>query len=118
MRTIGKTTIAVLAAAAALALTAATSFAAGDFAGTWQVKDTSGTPFEITLGDDGKASANRAGEGMTGTWKEEGDAVVISWSDGWTTKIAKKGDGYSKSAWKKGASMDDEPTNTSEAEKK
>lgn len=118
MRAIGKTVIAVLGAAIAFAVTAVTSFAASEFEGTWQVKDTNGTPFEIVLKEDGKASADRAGEGMSGSWKKDGDAAVISWSDGWTTKISKEGSGYSKSAWKKGLSMDDTPTNTSDAMKK
>jgi hypothetical protein len=35
------------------------------------VKDTAGQPFEITLSGGGAAKASR-GEGMVGTWKEEG----------------------------------------------
>jgi hypothetical protein len=113
-----RTTTAVLAGASALAISCVASFAAGNFEGNWQVKDTHGTPFQIELKEGGNASADRAGESMTGTWKESGDAAVINWSDGWTTKIAKAGDGYTKSAWKKGMSMDDKPTNTSDAMKK
>jgi hypothetical protein len=115
---IGKKTAVIASAALALAMTAFAAIAANDFSGTWQVKDTDGTPFDIVLSDDGKASANRAGEGMSGTWKEDGDAAVITWSEGWTTKIAKEGDGYTKQAWGKGKSMDDAPTNPSDATKK
>jgi hypothetical protein len=115
MRNIGKTMIAVLAGAAALALTAATSFAAGEFEGTWKVKDTSGAPFEIVLASDGTASANRAGEDLTGTWKDDNGVAVIVWKGGWTTKIAKEGDSYKKTAYEGDASG--EPTNTSDAEK-
>ena len=115
MRTIGKTTVAVLAGALALAVTAATSFAASEFEGTWKVKDTSGKPFEIVLGSDGKASADRSGEKLSGTWKEDGGAAMISWSGGWTTKIAKEGDGYKKTAYE--GDTGGEPTNTSDAEK-
>ncbi|HEX9882093.1 MAG TPA: hypothetical protein VGA65_06260 [Hyphomicrobium sp.] len=115
MRTIGKTTIAVLAGAFALAMTAATSFAASEFAGTWKVKDTSGAPFEIVLAADGTASADRSGEGMSGTWTDEDGVAVIVWKDGWTTKIAKDGDSYKKTAYEGDASGD--PTNTSDAEK-
>lgn len=118
MRMIGKTTTAALAAAVALAMTAFTAFADKHFVGVWAVEDTSGAPFEITLSEDGKASGNRAGSDMVGTWEEKGDAVVISWRDGWTTKIAKDGDGYKKSAWKEGRTMDQSPTNTSGATKK
>jgi hypothetical protein len=44
---------------------------ASAFEGVWQVKDTAGKPFEITLSSGGAAKATR-GEGLTGTWKEEG----------------------------------------------
>jgi hypothetical protein len=111
MRSIGRSFVAALAA---VALSTAV-FAAGEFEGTWKVKDTKGKAFQITLTSDGKASADR-GEGMTGTWKEDGGAAVITWSTGWTTKIAKEGSGYKKSAFKKGEAGG-KPTNTSDAEK-
>ncbi len=85
------------------------------FAGVWSVKDTDGKDFNITLTADGKASAERSGEGMSGTWKKDGDAAVITWNSGWTTKIKKSGDGYVKSAYGKGVPLDGEPTNTSAA---
>ena len=88
-----------------------------EFAGKWKVADTAGTPFEITLGDDGSATANRSGEAMEGTWKEDNGAAIISWKDGWTTKIAKVGDGYAKTAWGSGLSTVDPPSNRSSAEK-
>src|SRR5215470_3825619 len=50
-------------------------------------------PFEITLSSGGAAKATR-GEGMTGTWKEEGNSAVITWNTGWTTKITKEGNRY------------------------
>jgi hypothetical protein len=37
---------------------------------------------------------------MNGTWKEEDDAAVISWTTGWTTKIIKQGEHYKKTAYK------------------
>ena len=55
------------------------------FEGVWRVKDTAGHPFEIVLSSGGAAKATR-GEGMTGTWKEEGNSAVITWNTGWTTK--------------------------------
>ena len=100
----------------ALALTAAAALAASAFAGTWKVTDTGGKAFEIVLGADGTAKANRAGEGMSGTWKEEGSAAVITWDTGWTTKITKDGDKYTKTAFKKGEA-DGKPANSSAAEK-
>ena len=89
---------------------------ASAFEGVWKVKDTAGHPFEITLSSDGAAKATR-GEGMSGTWKEEGNSAVITWNTGWTTKITKEGDRYVKTAYGKGQSLTTTPTNTSEAEK-
>ena len=80
------------------------------------MKDTAGQPFEITLSSGGAAKASR-GEGMVGTWKEEGNTAVITWNTGWTTKISKEGDHYVKAAFKKGEPLNGKPTNTSEAEK-
>jgi hypothetical protein len=115
MQRFGKFTTAILVAAA-LALTGVASFAASQFVGTWKVADTVGKAFEITLGTDGSAKADR-GEGMTGTWKEEGAAAVITWDTGWTTKISKDGDKYTKAAFKKGEPSDGKPANSSAAEK-
>jgi len=117
MHTIRKFTTAVLTAAVALAVTAVATLAASQFEGTWKVADTAGKAFEITLAGDGSAKANRADEGMTGTWKEEGSAAVITWDDGWTTKISKDGEKYTKTAFKKGEPMDGKPANSSAAEK-
>ena len=115
MRMIGKTTTAILAVVLAVAIAACSNSTPSQYEGTWKVKDTSGTPFEITLSNDGSASANRSGEGLKGTWKEEGAAAVITWSEGWTTKIAKEGDVYKKTAYEKDPSA--APTNSSDAEK-
>ena len=117
MHKIAKATTVVLATLFALTMTACSGPTPSDFAGKWTVADTAGTPFEITLGDNGTATANHSGEAMEGTWKEEKGAVIISWKDGWTTKIAKDGGGYKKTAWDKGLSTVDPPTNTSSAEK-
>jgi hypothetical protein len=117
MLTIRKFTIAVLTATIAIAMTAVASFAASEFEGLWNVSDTAGKAFQIKLASDGSATANRASEGMTGTWKEEGSAAVITWNTGWTTKITKEGSKYTKSAFKKGEPMDGKPANSSVAEK-
>jgi hypothetical protein len=89
---------------------------AGAFEGVWKVKDTAGQPFEITLSSGGIAKATR-GEGMTGTWKEEGNAAVITWNTGWTTKITKEGNQYKKTAYRKGQALDAPPANSSDAER-
>jgi len=90
------------------------SLATSEFAGTWAVKDSYGNPFEITLFGSGNAEANRAGEGMSGTWTTEGQTAVITWDTGWTTKITHTGEGYVKTAYDTTAAA---PTNTSLAEK-
>lgn len=111
---------ALRAAAAALVLVAAVAvapaFAASEYQGVWKVTDTAGAPFEITLSADGAAKATR-GEGMTGTWREDGGAAVITWNTGWTTKIWKEGGSYKKAAFAKGKPIDGAPTNSTGAEK-
>lgn len=105
---------AIFLAAAAVAFSACSNSDASEFAGTWKVADTGGKPFEITLTADGTAKANRAGEGMNGSWKKDGSSAVIKWDTGWTTKITKEGDRFTKVAYDKGGS---EPKGTSPAEK-
>jgi hypothetical protein len=89
---------------------------AGDFDGKWNVKDTAGKPYEITLSGDGKATGTQE-PGQTGTWQEVGESAVITWNTGWTTVLAKEGDKYTKSAFGKGKPLDGEPDNTGPAEK-
>ncbi|MBL8844410.1 MAG: hypothetical protein JNN24_01450 [Hyphomicrobium zavarzinii] len=85
------------------------------FVGTWKVSDSAGNPFEITLFPSGTAEANRAGEGMSGTWTEDGQvSAVIEWDTGWTTKITKTDDAYVKTAYDQAAAT---PANTSAAVK-
>ena len=72
------------------------------WAGTYKTADTQGQEMTITLDDDGSASGKRADESLDGSWKQDGDAVTITWSDSWTTKIAKEGDKYTKTAYKDG----------------
>ena len=67
---------ATLAAVAFAAAISAGAFAASEFEGKWQVKDTKGKPFEITLSQDGTAKGNRTEEGLNGTWKAVGNAVT------------------------------------------
>jgi hypothetical protein len=94
------------------------ALAASAFEGVWRVKDTAGHPFEITLSSGGVAKATR-GEGMKGTWKEEGDSAVITWTTGWTTTITKtkEGNRFVKTAYGKGQLQTATPANTSDAEK-
>ena len=87
-----------IVAAAALALSTGAAFA-DHFVGTWKVKDSGGKDFQIVVAKDGTATADRSGEGMTGKWAEDGDALTITWDTGWKTKIAKDGAGYKKTAY-------------------
>jgi hypothetical protein len=73
------------------------------------VKDTKGNPFEITLSADGTAKGNRAEEGLNGTWKAVGNAVLITWDSEWTTKITKEGNTFKKVALQNGKPVG-EPT--------
>ncbi len=94
------------------------SFAmAGEFDGTWKLKDTNGKPFEVTLNSDGTASGTLEMLTDQGSWKEDNGSAVIQWKTGWTTKITKKGKKYIKSAFKPGIPLNGKPTNTSEAKK-
>ena len=99
----------------AVALTAGAALAASQFEGTWKTEDTKGNPFQITLSADGKAKGDRADEGLAGTWKAEGDSVVITWDSGWTTKIVKEGDKFKKQAFEKGQSSGT-PSHTADAQ--
>src|SRR6476646_1643332 len=93
---------ATLAAVAFAASISAGAFAASEFEGKWQVKDTNGKPFEITLSPDGTAKGKRTEEGLNGTWKAVGNAVLITWDSEWTTKITKKGNTFEKTALQNG----------------
>ncbi|HEU0018088.1 MAG TPA: hypothetical protein VFQ31_06990 [Methyloceanibacter sp.] len=117
MNRIRSLVVTALVAALTVAMASFASFAASGFEGTWAVKDTQGQPFEITLAADGKATSTMP-QADKGTWKEEGGAAVISWDSGWTTKIAKEGDKFVKTAFKKGAPLHGPPTNSSAAVKK
>jgi len=115
MQNTKKSVSAVVASLIASVLMMSVSFAASSFEGTWNVKDTGGTSFQITLSADGTAKATR-GEGLTGTWKEEGKSAVITWNTGWTSKITDEGGHFKKTAYGKGESTDSKPVNSSDAE--
>jgi hypothetical protein len=101
-RILAKTTASLAALVFAIVIAATASFAASGFVGKWKVEDTTGKSFTIWLSDDGKAKGDRAGEGLMGMWKEDGDSAVITWDTEWTTKITKEGDKYTKTALKNG----------------
>jgi hypothetical protein len=106
-----------LAGIVVLAFMSLSSFAASEFEGKWNVQDSKGKPFEVTLSADGSANANLPGKPLSGTWKEEDGAAVISWDSGWITKISKQGDKFKKTAWEKGKPLSSAPTSSSDAKK-
>lgn len=110
--------ITMFLAASALLIGAASAALAGEYDGTWQLRDTSGTPFEAKLNKDGTAAGTHGDAMKHGTWEENEGAAVIHWDTGWTTRIGKQGDRYVKTAFKPGTSLSDKPTNSSEAMKK
>jgi hypothetical protein len=97
------------AAILAIGLSAAATFAASGFEGTWKVQDTQGNPFQIVLSADGNAKGDRAGEGLAGTWKADGDSAVIEWESGWMTKITQDGGKFTKTAYEKGKAVTSGP---------
>jgi hypothetical protein len=90
---------------------------ASQYEGQWELKDTSGKTFEVWLRPDGKADGTHNESMKHGTWAEEGGAAVIHWTTGWTTRIVKDGQGYSKTAYKPGTTPADKPTNSSDAKR-
>ncbi len=105
-------------AAAALFIGICGAALASEYEGSWMLTDTDGKPFEITLNKDGTATGTHKDTMKQGTWKEEDGAAVIHWNTGWTTRIAKEGDKYVKTAFKPGVPTSGRPANTSEARKK
>jgi hypothetical protein len=92
----GRKAIFALSAALIMSImTAVTAFAASEFEGTWTVEGMKGKQFDVTLSADGKATTTHP-KAMTGTWTEDAGTATIKWDSGWTTKISKDGDHYSK----------------------
>jgi|APCry1669193181_1035450.scaffolds.fasta_scaffold05921_4 hypothetical protein len=94
------------------------SFAqAGEYEGEWVLKDSDGTSFQAIFKNDGTASGTHGKSMKHGTWKEDAEGITIKWDTGWTTRITKANNQYIKLAFKPGASVNDQPTNTSDAVK-
>jgi hypothetical protein len=105
-----------IAAGVIAVLTSGVVFA-GAWAGKYMTEDTKGNAFSITLAGDGTAAGAKHGEVLSGTWTDDGDAAVINWSSGWTTKISKDGDRYQKTAYRPGAAVQDSPAHSTAVEK-
>jgi hypothetical protein len=90
--------------------------AAEDFQGMWEVKDSGGHKFDITLLADGSATGTLH-PGQTGSWKEQGSAAVITWKTGWTSKIEQSEGHYTHTAYRPGQPPSGPPNNTSDAQR-
>jgi hypothetical protein len=111
------TSLKVFVVAGLIAVLSGSAAFAGDWTGNYMTEDTKGNAFRIMLSGDGKAAGEKDGHVLSGTWTNEGDAALINWDSGWTTKLSKNGDRYEKSAYRAGASTQDHPTHTTGAEK-
>jgi len=109
--------IKICVAACIVALLTSSTGLAADWTGKYMTEDTKGNAFSITLSDNGTAAGSKRGDVLNGTWTNEGEAAVIKWDSGWTTKLSKDGDHYKKSAYRAGASMQEGPTHATSAEK-
>lgn len=107
----------VCVTAVALVMAGAGAAFAGDWAGKYVTEDSKGHTFNIALAADGKATGEKQGHAMEGTWTNENDAAVIKWTTGWTTVLSRDGDGYRKTVYRPGLALTDEPTHTIKAEK-
>jgi len=108
----------LLLAVIALSISFSSNLLADEYGGSWLLKDTNGSPFEIILNQDGTAAGTHGDAMKHGIWKEENGAAVIHWDTGWMTRIKKVGDKYVKTGFKPGATLSDKPTNSSDAKKK
>jgi len=87
-----------------------------EFLGAWKVADGEGEIFYINLLPYGKA-ASTWGEGEQGKWKIMDGKAFVEWNNGWQDVLEKEDEGYKKTAFAPGTSLDDKPDNTSEATK-
>jgi len=88
-----------------------------DWAGKYLTEDSKDHAFTITLSRDGKATGEKHGTVLKGTWSADSGAAVIKWTTGWTTKLSHDGDGYIKTAFRPGTPMTEKPTSTVAAKK-
>jgi ABC-type oligopeptide transport system substrate-binding subunit len=109
--------VAAIAAAAILAIALASCSGSSDsgWVGKYETEDTQGKPMEITLSDGGTATGTRESETLTGSWKDGGATIEITWGENWSTKLTKDGDKYTKTAYKDGK-QDGEPVSAEKVE--
>ena len=88
-----------------------------DWAGKYLTEDSKGHAFTITLSGDGKATGEKHGTVLKGTWSADGGAAVIKWTTGWTTKLSHEGDDYEKTAFRPGTRITEKPISAVAAKK-
>jgi cytochrome c len=86
----------------------------GKWAGVWKLSSQDGTPYTVTLTDDGRAESDRREE-EKGFWIAEGDHVRIDWNDGWTDVLVGADKGFHRLAFAPDAPREGDPTFTSDA---
>ena len=104
-------------AAAGLTLMSIGVSLAGDWAGKYLTEDSKGHAFTIALSGDGKATGEKHGTVLEGTWSADGGAAVIKWTTGWITKLSQDGDGYMTTAFRPETAMTEQPTSADAAKK-
>jgi len=85
----------------------------GHFIGKWEVGDGNGRNFFITLESDGDAKKSIGA--VHGTWTLVDGEARITWDDGWRDIIRKVGTKHEKFAFEPGRSLDDTPSNVTDA---
>ena len=93
------------------------SLFAGEYDGSWQMKDSSGATFKVMLDSIGSASGTHNDAMKHGSWEEKDGNAIIHWNTGWVTRITKKDGHYVKEGFKPGLDLSEKPTNSSEATK-
>ena len=89
-------------------------FGMNHFVGKWEFGTGVGKQtFFVTLDRDGRAHKTLGS--TNGTWTVVDGEARIKWDDGWTDVIRKVGDNYKKFAYEEGRSLDDEPSNVTDA---
>ena len=85
----------------------------GHYAGRWECGDGNGSDFYIGLKENGDALRSIGNE--RGRWEYVNGEARITWDDGAKDAIRKVGSHYEKSAYERGKSFSDHPSNVTNA---
>jgi hypothetical protein len=89
-------------------------FGVNHFVGKWEFGTGVGNQtFFVTL--DRNGHAHKSLGSSNGTWTVVDGEARIKWDDGWTDVIRKVGDKHKKFAYEEGKSLNDEPSNVTDA---